>query len=810
MARRRKTKRGKPDEYFRVGPLEIARFGKVLVSKLNATAGEIDTMRSKMADDLPRIVAEIDQLVDRIAARVSRLPPENLLLRSWWEFAHSSIRPDKTPEDLNATMRMLEYTQSVIASVKPTEESADLTDEDWDGLKSDVRDLFTRVSFEYQMSSTADRRRQDQNLDMDLEDLRFRTEVFWINVRGERYHVHERQALLDILAPHSDVLIRLFGMDAPALVSELDKVLAKLTFGLHDSFLEMKSLQEAILARMAKLAEESPSKSIDELRNRVFEDPDLASKREKVRGEMFGVDLFDVELVTGLPKNLLDELVWSRGEDDEFFAPGEFSGWPLRVWPTMKRPFIRINGRILCFDMFALFDRFYRVLQRVIFQLEPAYKKTWNDRQKAVSEQLPLNYFQRLLPGAQVYGAVHYRWKTAGGATEWCETDGLVIYDDHLFISEVKAGAFTYTSPATDLQAHVASLRNLVLNPASQANRFIDYLESAAEVPIYDANHVEIGRLSRSSFRHVTPCAITLDPFTELAARSNHLRKVGIDIGQRPLWVLSIDDLRVYGDLIDNPLVFLHFVEQRMRAARSELVELDDELDHLGLYLSDNNYSLSAAKLAAGRPSKITFNGYRTPIDKYYETVLHGEPAVPPSQQMPEKLAEIVRFLSTSGINGSSEPASFLLDANGEYRAQLAAGIDEQLRGHHDLGRPLPLSTYGDLSLTLFAWSPLVRREAAFAVEHTQVVMAANDENSRPLLELEYAADGTLCGVHWQHIGLSDLSAAELERLSEAGSSLRGRRVAKVEAMRKIGRNEKCPCGSGKKYKQCHSLTTQR
>ena len=25
-----------------------------------------------------------------------------------------------------------------------------------------------------------------------------------------------------------------------------------------------------------------------------------------------------------------------------------------------------------------------------------------------------------------------------------------------------------------------------------------------------------------------------------------------------------------------------------------------------------------------------------------------------------------------------------------------------------------------------------------------------------------------------------------------------------VEAQKKIGRNERCPCGSGKKYKQCH------
>jgi hypothetical protein len=81
-----------------------------------------------------------------------------------------------------------------------------------------------------------------------------------------------------------------------------------------------------------------------------------------VVGEVVGLDLFDVGTVTKLPETLLHELAWSPGEEDQFFAPGEFCGWPLRVWPTMKRPFIRIGGRFLCFSVFTLFDHIYRVL----------------------------------------------------------------------------------------------------------------------------------------------------------------------------------------------------------------------------------------------------------------------------------------------------------------------------------------------------------------------------------------------------------------------------------------------------------------
>src|SRR5436309_15679275 len=90
--RRRRKKRGvrgetKPDDYFAAGPFEFARFGRVMVSRSRATSEEWQEAQSKMALDLPKITSEIDELVTRIADRVSRLPPERLLHRAWWEHA---------------------------------------------------------------------------------------------------------------------------------------------------------------------------------------------------------------------------------------------------------------------------------------------------------------------------------------------------------------------------------------------------------------------------------------------------------------------------------------------------------------------------------------------------------------------------------------------------------------------------------------------------------------------------------------------------------------------------------------------------
>ena len=255
-----------------------------------------------------------------------------------------------------AAARVVDYVQSVIVSVNPEQYADNVSEEDWAKLKADVETLFWRLTLDYQMCLTAHRMAQDPQLDTRLEEFRFRMETLWLNIRGKRYQLHERQALLDVLAPHSDILVKLFGLDAAALATEFDKILTKLTHGLMDIATDMKELHAKLMERLNELAAKHEDLEFEALMAKVFKDPDLAARRDRFAGAMFGLDLFDVEKNTALPKSLLDALSYSAGEDTEFFAPGAFAGWPLRVWPVMRRPFMRFNGTTYCFDIFSLFD----------------------------------------------------------------------------------------------------------------------------------------------------------------------------------------------------------------------------------------------------------------------------------------------------------------------------------------------------------------------------------------------------------------------------------------------------------------------
>lgn len=807
----RPSKARGPDEAFSVGPLKVARFGKNAVWKADWAEGEFDLMQQRLAASHDDVVRRIDESVRTIVELVAGLPPLKMLHRAWWERAAATLGIDNEfdvkSEHVHAS-RMLDFVQSVVAAVEPAEDvNAELPEEEWMKLQVHVENLFDILNREYFMVATAKRKLENPQLDMEFEEFQFKSQVYWANVTGERYQVHQVQALRDLLEPQHAVIERMYGLSAGLLCDELEKIWKSLTFGVTDSFEAMRTFRDKALAaaEMDLAAGIAPVEGDpgEFLRQAVARNG-LQGEQERAVGLFMLYDLFDVQKITALPEAFLRDFAWAPGEDKDFLAEGPFRGWPLRVWPTFKRPFLKLNDRYYCFDISTLFDHFYRQFEKRVFMQGPELKQQWITKRKEVTEALPFKYLERILPGSRCIREAYY-WTTDSGASKRFETDGLVIFDDHLFIIEVKAGAFTYTSPATDVDAHVQSLRNLVSSPAQQGLRLLGYLKSAAEVPVFDAAGSEIARLRFGDFRHVSVCAVTLDPFTELAAQIQHLRSVGVDVGATPVWSMSIDDLRVYADVFSNPFEFLHYVEQRKEAFGSTVLQLDDELDHLGLYLKHNHYAKHAAGLIENRQAHLQFVGYRVDIDKYFGARLAEEVGVTPLRQdMPNGLTELLDLLRRDAKVGASVLASHLLDISGDWRIKVFDGVSSEVAMAAQK-QPRPMSTHGDVRLTIFPWSTLAsERKASLAQDHAKALLLLNSEADRTLLELSYGDDGRLVDAEWRTLTRTDIAENELPRLSGIAARLRAKRIEKASTGgSKIGRNDVCPCGSGRKFKKC-------
>lgn len=812
LAAKRKPVRA--DDYFRFGPFEFARFGRLAVGRTNMSDRQFAELQDHLVRRFPEVCREIDDKVSRIVASVTQLPPKELLTRAYWEMAARHIDVESEvdiDEETAVSVRMVDYVQSIIAAA-PRSQSVKrtVTDEDWKELRSLVAGLFWQLNYEYPSCRSAADGRANPHYDIDFDEYYAEAQLYWCNVRGTRYLVHQIASLRPLLSPHSDVLHELFGVTAEALLDGLQAIQDSLTLGLGKAMDELRQFREVTLDALEKKIEQTTSTSKNELPDlmtQVIQENGWESWRDDVFGRLFGLDLFELEKICQLPLSLIDEMSWGPGQETEFLAEGAYKGWPLRVWPIFKRPFIRLEDRHYCFDLYGLFDHVYRSIQRLITRKRPTYQEIWNERQKLASESLPCELLGRLLPGAQSYRSVHYPYPWHADhdcGKQWRETDALVLAYDHLFIIEVKGGAFTHTPPATDFGAYVDSLRNLLVAPSQQGLRFLQYLQSDDEVPIYDRHHTEVGRLRSGDFAHVTVCAVTLDPFTELAARAEHLKAIGIDAGERAVWPLSVDDLRVYAHVFSNPLTFLHYVEQRMRAAQSRFIRVDDEMDHLGLYLRHNNYLAYARQLSAD--TRIQWHGYRLPIDRYFSKLIKEPNSVNPLRQgMPRRLLEMLDVLRAGNKPGCRKVSSMLLDHSGELRTRLASGIDEALREQAAVRRPKPLSLHGEVKVTLFCWQEgVVARDEKLAADHARAVMLAANDDQRLLLELFLDAAGRLVDVDFAFFEAAAMPESERMESERKADELKRRRVrAAIAGRGKLGRNEPCPCGSGRKYKRC-------
>ena len=144
-------------------------------------------------------------------------------------------------------------------------------------------------------------------------------------------------------------------------------------------------------------------------------------------------------------------------------------------------------------------------------------------------------------------------------------------------------------------------------------------------------------------------------------------------------------------------------------------------------------------------------------------------------------------------------------------RKQVVRYINQELKKQTTTKRPLPLSTHGNVKLTIFCWTEHSGpRNSVLALNHTQVIVVMNNEERRLLVELSYSAAGVLQDVNWTWVELAGILSSQLPRLRSQANDLRQKRIARITAGRrktagrkKIGRNESCPCGSGKKYKKC-------
>lgn len=812
------AKKTKPDEYFRRGPLEFARFGKGILIRSNWDEKDHKIFLDTVVKSAPKAKEKINRSVSEAVNLVRRNSPLRLLLAAHHLNALENSVTDQEPTQPTETAKSvetihtLEFIQNVVAST-PHE----LFKDDGD-LDKDILEI-SRLVGEINRTITGDflfaelvRDRGDDGADRDVAEFRHRAIGMWINVRGKRYTFHETKNLEDLLLGQDTAIQETFGVSAADLIAGFSKILESLTFGYGDAVIEFKKIDEMCAPELIGFVEnsDSPPTSIEELQeimHGIVAKRGFEERLSIIQEALSGYGLFDVGKITGLPSRCLSKLSWKMGEVDDFIDDRDFSAWPTRVTPISRRPFLEIDSKFYCFSAFGLCDNFYRFIARAARSGSKEALVAWNKNEKLITESLPLKYFGKLLPGSQRFQDIHYRWFPNANhkEREWVELDGLIICGTHLIIIEVKAVAFALKSPFDNFGAHIGSLESLVTEPTRQALRFFEYLSSSEEVVIYCSKHQAIQTIGKKDFSHITVCAISIDSFTEIASKIQHLGALGVEIADHHVLPISLDDLRVYSDVFTSPFVFLHFLEQRMKATGSQAVELDDELDHVGLYFEHNDYSLHAEDLKQGL-DHISFSGYRTKIDNFFHGRLsNAELPSPFRQELPPKFREIIQYFEQLQDYGNLELSSFLLNLSAKARSDLNELIETALHRQPLRKTVIIASMTGEVRLTIACWQThLFVPNRKHLLDHAKIDFLMHAEADRMVLELSFDSSSKLRDVNWEKISNTDIIREEREFLSDQVEPTKMRRVRQATVKDgKIGRNRNCPCGSGKKFKNC-------
>ncbi|SDZ61709.1 YecA family protein [Pseudomonas sp. NFIX28] len=765
------------------------------------------------------LLRSMEATAARLRELIVSMPPHDLLGYIYAQYMMKAMSDQSiaegegqhevnAPSDLiNQNQFLLEYVHAVLASDAA---SANVTFDEVQcaelfELSSKLREqamLFAVVS----SAST-----KDGVFGPDTADIEFRAKSTWIMLRGNRYQVLEGEFYRYVLAPHDDVLKEVYGVSA-ADIAEGFQAMANATRSGHaDAVLVMMNQLEAAQA-FAKIQ----GKPLEQVMEAWLEaNAEQTEAARQAMEDMFRGGIANVSRHTKLPSTLLADLAYQRGEETEFFSAGDFAGTPYRTLPARKKPLIQLGSDYYAVDPCFTRDSGYRALLYNLLQRKPDYKKSFEYRQKMMSEASFADILAVQLSGSMVFQEVYYKDPVT---RQWSENDTLVLLDDVLFLVEAKAGAAaTIASPALDFGRHAQSVQDLVIKAYKQCERFFNYLNSADEVPLYhlvDGKYEECGRIRRSIYRVMVPMGLTVESFSPFSAYCKELPQIEPLLGKHAFVSLSIDDLFVLRRFLPTTGGFVHYMEVRQAVAGMRQAHLFDEFDHLGAYLKKNRFDQTIAEQMKGDVgSMLIWDGMSDIVDRCFEGE-DWESRPIPMQDFPEEVLKLLNVLDTTRASGWLSADNHIRDLGHEGRKNLAKLLSDL---SPTLSRyPARYFTLGGEGEPLFVWLQRYDQQTDWAKVNDKASAAALAIKAPNVIGVvvEATADGIYhrARAFTAHIPLEQTEEnaniyEDAAQMTQPGRSLslnRPKIVSQPLKIKKTGRNDPCPCGSGAKFKRCH------
>lgn len=507
-------------------------------------------------------------------------------------------------------------------------------------------------------------RKQEKELTQEEKDYIIHAETFK-NWSGKRYDIFEVQHHRDLLECLKEEFMATYNFSIDDLCYGITKLKNNFYFKFEDSINAVKRLFKKGKVKIDK--------------DGIFNIPmkfgsDNKKQVEKYLENIHTLKLADIQENTKWTKKFLDRFIIEQKEYKKFIDNISIENWNNLLNKIKYKPLVKIENKYYILLEQKFYDNFDKIAIQGI--CENSNLKSQEIRAKYTSniEMVVMKYFNNILIDKQCYVKNYYSYNN-----KILENDILIVYDNNVFIIEVKAGSFTPELASDDLDSHKEALKNLI----EKANEQQDFLERCMienkKVTIYDSNNKKTrnkkAEIKINDDTKIFKIIITAEAFNDIEARIDKVKILSLSSNTL---VFCLDDLRVYSEYFaQHPCYFIQYLLQREKAIGNKNIDLVDELYHLGMWIEYNFYNEHANEQIKCfvKENNITEElgivsicgeDWMEELDAYYNNLWFKKRSIiKPYRKIPSEIEKIIDFCEKhTSIEKHTYLTTFLLNLN--------------------------------------------------------------------------------------------------------------------------------------------------
>lgn len=467
-------------------------------------------------------------------------------------------------------------------------------------------------------------------------------------------------------------------------------------------------------------------------------------------------------------------------------------------------PIINLNnGEFISFQSYSLWESLYES-PFFWFNDDKAYNQNAVNNRGAYTEDFSENRLTTVFGADNVYKNVNiHKGKKIIG-----EIDVLVIFGTYALIIQAKSKKLTIEARKGNSQKLEDDFKKAVHNAYDQALECSQFL---MEDDIFFKQGDEALDLDIHKIENIIPICIISDYYPALAVQSREFLKVQTTSKIKYPYVMDVFLLDLIAEMLDSPLFFLDYLEKRCSFG-ADLVS-NHELTTLSTYIQHNLYfngnpncimledSLSSELELAMLARREGFETERTPngiltVESRYKFIGGILRSIKNSKSLEkQKLGVLILSLAEDVLGQLNHKLGQMIEAShhGKPHSDITIGISESKTGltiHCNDIEFIQASTqlieYCDLrrySTKADSWVGVIYSPSKMEITFVTYKFSPWMQNDQ--------MDQKAQKMPMKNIPISKPNKNFVPSNTRMGHSV------------KIGRNEKCPCGSGKKYKRC-------